>query len=242
MCSHALRNLDCNVSSPPTSMKRMVSCGVSCSTPGLRSKAAVGAKFPKPTSARYGPSGKINLQQHVDRWTFSIDCHTTYHSTLQAGDVVTEGAQALSEEHVLFQAIAASTADYHLTLKRCQIEPWRPPKHDVERLIGNGMRVGQNELMQCTEGRFERTIISNALQPSTLIKLCDHLKPSTTLRVLYRRSGSCSTPQRGSPSPTYGQVWLAEGGRFSLRSPDIASGQLSGRLYARPANDWGLAC
>src|SRR5262245_26577672 len=39
--------------------ERMVSCGVSCSTPGLRSKAAVGAKFPKPTSARYGPSGKL---------------------------------------------------------------------------------------------------------------------------------------------------------------------------------------
>src|SRR5215813_8128534 len=116
----------------------------------------------------------------MDRWTWCVDCHATYHPTLQAGDVVTERAQALSEEHVLFQTIAAPTADNHLTLKREQIEPWRPPEHDVERLIGNGMRMSQNELMQRAERRFERTIIANALQPRTLIKLPDHL---TTLPI-----------------------------------------------------------
>src|SRR5262249_59574060 len=97
----------------------------------------------------------------MDCRAWRIDCHATYHSTLQARDVVSEGAQAFSEEHVLFQAIAAPTADNHLTLKRHQIEPWRSPEHDVERLIGNGMRVGENELMQCAKRRFERTSISN---------------------------------------------------------------------------------
>src|SRR6516164_1979085 len=167
----------------------------------------------------------------MDRWTWRINCHATHHSTLQADDVVAEGAQALSEEHILFQAVAASTANNHFALKRCQIEPWRPPEHDIERLIGNGMRVRQNELMQCTERRFERTIIANTPQPSTLIKLRAHLKPSITLGVSYRRSGSCLYATTGLAVTN---VWLP--GMACRRRLRLASGFARAVRSPRPGS------
>src|SRR5262245_28760466 len=106
----------------------------------------------------------------MDRRARRVDGHASHNSPLQGRYSVAQGPKPFPEQHVLFQAIAPAASRDHLLLKRGKIELWCPAEHDVQRLVGNGVRVHKNELMQCAERRLKRACISNAVEPSLLIE------------------------------------------------------------------------
>jgi len=55
---------------------------------------------------------------------------------------------ALAEQHILFKAIATTTARDHFALKRIQIEFGCSAEHDVQRFVRDGTRMREDDAMR----------------------------------------------------------------------------------------------
>jgi len=112
-----------------------------------------------------------HFQKHMDGRAGRIDRQPAHDTPLQARDRVAKRPQSRAEQHVLLEAVSAASAADHLVLKRRHIELGRLPEHDVQRLVGDRVRVRENETIQGLERRRDGSRIADARKPSALIEL-----------------------------------------------------------------------
>src|SRR5690348_15471801 len=137
----------------------------------LQQKGAGRSEIAKADIREIRPLRQFHLQQHMNSGARGVDRQSSDYAALQTGDAITERAKRRSEQHVLLETIPATLAGDHLGLKRRHVEFGRTPKHDVQRLVTDRVRVRENQAVQGFKCWRQWPGIADPFKPRGLVEL-----------------------------------------------------------------------
>jgi hypothetical protein len=126
-------------------------------------RLGLGCQSPRRTER---PLQKIDAKDHVEHGARRIDIEFTHDARLQTRYAVSKRAQGAAKEHVLLEAIPASSADDHLVLK-AEVQLRMSIQKDIDALVGDGGRMSvDNRPERLKSRRTGATVAMRASQPS----------------------------------------------------------------------------